>query len=275
MTLVLAALGFAMLGLFLPLTIYYQSVLGLTAVGAGLTIAAQPLAMMVSSGLASGLIGKVGAKTLLIPGLTLFAAGMAFIDWTAQADSSRWGFLPGLIAAGIGLGFVWTPVFSVATRDLKPHLAGVASGVLNTMQEMGGVIASAAVGAVLQARLATALQTRAASAASSLPPAARRPFVDTFKHAGSAGFDVGRGQTGGTVHLPQGLPPAVSRHIADAAASVFRHGFVDAMHPTLVLPLAVVVLAALGSFGVVHASPSRADEDEAQRKQPALERSIS
>ncbi len=74
MTLVLAALGFAMLGLFLPLTIYYQSVLGLSALAAGLTIAPQPLAMMVVSPLAAGLSQRVNGKYLLIPGLAPFSA---------------------------------------------------------------------------------------------------------------------------------------------------------------------------------------------------------
>jgi hypothetical protein len=250
MTAVLAGLGFAMLGLFLPLTIYYQSVLGLSAVAAGLTIAAQPLAMMVSSGVASGLVQKVGGKVLLVPGLTLFAAGMGYIDWVAQAGSNRWSFLPGLIASGLGLGCVWTPVYSIATRDLKPQLAGVASGVLSTIQELGGVLAGAAVGALLQDRLATALHARAVQAAAHLPAGARQGFVSGFSRAARGGFEVGRGQTGGAVHLPAGVPAAVAQQIEVAAQAVFTHAFVDAMRPTLVLPIAVVVLAAVAGLAV-------------------------
>src|SRR5437660_3860771 len=69
MTFVMAAMGFAILGIYLPLAIYLQSVLGLSAVDAGLTIALQPLAMIVSSGVASSLVQKVNGKYLLIPGL--------------------------------------------------------------------------------------------------------------------------------------------------------------------------------------------------------------
>ncbi len=75
MALVLAALGFAMLGLFLPLTIYYQSVLGLSALAAGLAIAPQPLAMMFSSPIAAGLSQRVNGKYLLIPGLVAIRRG--------------------------------------------------------------------------------------------------------------------------------------------------------------------------------------------------------
>ena len=121
------------------------------------TVERLTLAMMVASGLASSLTQKVSGKYLLIPGLLMFAAGVAYMDVAAQADSGRWVFLPGLIVSGFGLGFVWTPVYSIATRNLSPELGGVASGVINTIQELGTVIASAAVGALLQNRLASAL----------------------------------------------------------------------------------------------------------------------
>jgi EmrB/QacA subfamily drug resistance transporter len=154
MTLVLAAMGFAMLGLFLPLTIYLQSVLGLSALQAGLTLLPQPLAMMLVAGAAGSLADRHGGKYILMSGLVLFACGMGYVDWISSTDSGRWEFLPGLIVSGLGLGCVWGPAYSLATRNLRPHLAGVASGVLNTMQELGAVIASAAVGALLQNRLA-------------------------------------------------------------------------------------------------------------------------
>ena len=250
MTLVLSAMGFAILGVYLPLTIYLQSVLGLSAIDAGLTVAVQPVAMMLTSGLASGLVQKVNGKWLLIPGLTLFAAGVGYIDWAAHADSGRWVFLPGLILSGLGLGFTWTPVFSLATRDLRADLAGVASGVLNTIQEAGSVIASAAVGALLQNRLAEALHDEAVARAGQLPPAARTPFVDGFSHAARRGFEVGAGQTGSAVQLPPGVPAPVAHAILQVAHDVFTHAFVTAMRPTLLLPIAIVLVAALTTFAV-------------------------
>src|SRR5205807_10144860 len=137
MTLVMAAMGFAILGIYLPLTIYMQSVLGLSAIDAGITLAIQPVAMFFASGVASSLVNKVNGKYLRIPGLLALAAGTGYIDWTAQAGSGRWDFTPGLIASGLGMGLIWTPVFSIATRDLPVRLGGVASGLINTIQEMG------------------------------------------------------------------------------------------------------------------------------------------
>src|SRR5467141_2128299 len=169
MTFVMAAMGFAILGIYLPLTIYLQSVLGLSPIDAGLTIALQPVAMIVSSGVASSLVQRVNGKYLLIPGLLALAAGTGYIDWAAHANSGRWDFIPGLVISGLGMGCIWTPVFSMATRDLPAHLGGVVSGVINTIQELGGVLASAAVGAFLQNRLALALHDQAVAAAGQLP----------------------------------------------------------------------------------------------------------
>jgi EmrB/QacA subfamily drug resistance transporter len=267
MTLVMAAMGFAILGFFLPLTIYMQSVLGLTALEAGITIAAQPLAMMVGSGLASSMVQRVSGKWLLIPGLLLFGAGVAYIDWVAQADSGRWTFLPGLIVSGLGMGCVWTPVFSIATRNLDPKLAGAASGVINTIQELGTVVASAVVGAFLQNRLATALHDQAVVRSAQLPAELRARFVDGFSHAARNGFEVGAGQSGASLQLPPGVPADVVQMLQAAAHHVFTHAFVDAMRPTMVLPIVIIAIVAACTFFVRADRPSaeahRAEEQAA------------
>jgi EmrB/QacA subfamily drug resistance transporter len=250
MTMVIAGMGFALLGLFFPLTIYYQSVLGFSALTAGLTIAPQPIAMMFTSPIAAMLSQKVNGKYLLIPGLAVFAAGMAYIDWMAKADAGRWDFLPGLIAGGIGMGFIWVPLFSLATRDLKPELAGVASGIINTIQELGSVIASASVGALLQTKLATSLHSEAVHYGAQLPANVRDHFVASFSSASSAGLEVGRGQTGGNLQLPAGLPAQVTAQVQRLASAVFTHGFVDAMRPTLILPIVILLVAVGCCFGI-------------------------
>ena len=248
MTLVMAAMGFAILGIYLPLTIYLQSVLGLSAIDAGLTLAIQPLAMFFSSGVASALVQKVNGKYLLIPGLLALAAGTGYIDLAAQANSGRWDFTPGLIVSGLGMGCIWTPVFTIATRDLPAHLGGVASGVINTIQEMGGVFASAVVGAFLQNRLAIALHDRAIAASTQLPDQYRQSFVDGFSNAAHTGFEVGAGQSGISLQLPA--------QIQAIAHFVFTHAFVDAMHPTMILPIISLLLAAAAAVFVRGRKPA-------------------
>jgi len=255
MTVVMASMGFAILGIYLPLTIYMQSVLGLSAVDAGLTLAIQPVAMFFTSGLAGWLAQKVDGKYLLVPGLLALAAGTGYIDWAAHADSGRWAFTPGLVLSGLGMGFIWTPVFSIATRDLPAHLGGVASGVVNTIQELGGVLASAMVGAFLQNRLALTLHDQAVAAAGRLPEPDRAPFVSGFSQAARSGFDVGAGQTGASLNLP-----AEAQAIAHY---VFAHAFVDAMHPVMILPIAVLAIAACAAaFSRPHGAGATALAEE-------------
>jgi EmrB/QacA subfamily drug resistance transporter len=250
MTGVLMSMGFAIVGLYLPLTIFYQSVLGLSAQDAGLTIAVQPLAMMVVSAFAGGVANRYGGKFVLIPGLLLFAAGSAYIDWAVHVDASRWSFVPGLILSGIGLGGVWGPVYAIATRDIRPQLAGVASGVLNTIQELGAVVASASVGALLQNRLAVALRDQAVERSAALPEPFRSRFVDGFSGAAKNGLEIGAGQSGGSLRLPPGVPAQVVAQLQQIAHDVFVNAFVIAMRPTLLLPIAVVLLAAISCLAV-------------------------
>src|SRR3982074_664213 len=247
MTLVMLAMGFAIVGVFLPLTLYFQSVLGLSAFEAGLATAPQPLAMVLLSGVAASLASRF-AKYMLVVGLTLFAVGMAYIAWTAQVTSNRWLFLPGLVIAGAGMAGIWTPVYSLATRDLQPRFAGVASGVISTVQELGAVLGSAAIGALLQNQLANDLHNRAVSFATQLPAQAQGPFVDGFSKAAKAGLEVGRGQSGTTLALRAGIPAQVAQQIQQVAHAVFTQAFVDAMRPTMALAVGVILIAAVGAL---------------------------
>jgi EmrB/QacA subfamily drug resistance transporter len=274
MTLVLSAMGFSIVSFYLPLTIYLQSVLGLSAVDAGITIAAQPLTMILLSGVSNALMTKVSAKYLLIPGLVALAAGTAFIALSVHADSGRWSFLPGLILAGAGMAFIWGPVYSLATRDLRPEHAGVASGVLNTIQEMGAVLAGAVVGAVLQTQLASNLRTEAVARAGALPQQAQAPFVNGFSHAGSSGLAIGAGQSGANLSGLTQLPASVAAQVARIAHDVFTNAFAGAMRPTLLIGVAVVVVAAVASLWA-RATPtaraaSRQAADQAAEREAAV-----
>src|SRR5207248_774768 len=162
---------------------------------------------------------RVNGKLLLLPGLLLFAAGMGYIDWVARADAARWSFLPGLIAAGIGLGFTWVPVLTLATRDLKPELAGVASGLISTIQELG---------AVLQYRLAAALRTEALARSAAVPTSFRDAFVGSFAAAARSGLEVGSGQTGAALPIPPGVPVDVVARLHEIALAVFTNAYVEA-----------------------------------------------
>jgi hypothetical protein len=96
---------------------------------------------------------------------------------------------------------------------------------------------------VLQNQLATTLHNQAVSHASALPAAFRDQFVKAFSSVASNGFEIGTGQSG--AKLPAGLPPAVAHQIAALAHDVFVSGYIDALKPTLALPIAVLFFTAL------------------------------
>ena len=256
MTLVLLAMGFAIVGVYLPMTIYYQSVLGLTAVAAGLVMGTQSMAMMITSGVVGGMSGsgRINMKWVLIAGLLLFAGGMVYVVSVATPDSGQWTFVPGLVTAGIGLGCVWTPVFGLATRDMPPSRAGVGAGVLDTVQEFGSVLATAILGALLANRLADELVTQAQASAASLPEAARVPFVEGMTQAASGGLQVGAGQA--QAALPAGVPPAVADQIAATAQHSFSAAFTESMQPVILVAVAVI-LAAAGAVLFVRSAGDR------------------
>jgi hypothetical protein len=125
------------------------------------------------------------------------------------------------------------------------------------------VIASAAVGALLQNRLALALHDEAVIRSAQLPAGFRPAFVDGFSHAGHAGFEVGAGQTGSSLQLPPGVPQQVVVALQDAAHYVFTHAFVDAMRPSLILPISLLIVAALATVFVrADGSASAAEASE-------------
>ena len=132
--------------------------------------------------------------------------------------------MPGLVVGGLGMGCIWGPAFQLATRDLRVELAGVASGTLSTLQEMGAVIASAAVGALLQNRLATSLHAQAVAAAAHLPAHVAASFVASFSGAAASGLQIGAGQSGAALRIPAGTPPSLAASLASLAHSVFADG---------------------------------------------------
>jgi EmrB/QacA subfamily drug resistance transporter len=248
-----AVLSFGMIGLFLPITIYLQSALGFSAIKAGLTLVPMSLVSMLLAPFAGRMADRIGGKYILVFGLGMFALGMGLIDWSASIDSTWLTFLPGAIVAGVGLGCTFAPLATVAMRNINPRVAGAASGLLNTTRQLGGAIGSAVVGAVLQNRLAVSLHDQAVKYAAQLPPQmpsqARQRFIDAFTNAGKGGLEVGRNSSSGVANLP-GLPPQIEQQIARIAHEVFAYGFIDAMRPTLAVPILALALGAVSCLAI-------------------------
>jgi EmrB/QacA subfamily drug resistance transporter len=148
-------LAFGQLGFLFLLTLYFQSILGMNALEAGLTIVPLMLAIMIASPLAGRLSDKVGGKYILITGLLLFAGGIALTTLLSTANAHWFEFILPLLIAGAGIGCAVSTVMGEAMRNVDPRLLGSASGIISTTRQVGGAIGGAVVGGVLQSILAS------------------------------------------------------------------------------------------------------------------------
>jgi EmrB/QacA subfamily drug resistance transporter len=242
-------LSVGMMGIFLPFTIYLQSALGFSALKAGLTMAPASIISMFVAPVAGRMTDKIGGKYILMSGLMLFAIGFGLTAVIATT-ASRWqDFIWTLSIAGLGMGCTFAPMTTVAMRNIEPRVAGAASGMINTVRQVGAVIGTAAVGALLQNRLAAALPVAAARHAGSLPPGARQNFITGFAKSAQHGSAANPIQ-GGNVKLPPGTPASLASEIHKVASEVFSGGYVTAMHSTMIWPIALLVVASLSCLGI-------------------------
>jgi EmrB/QacA subfamily drug resistance transporter len=243
-------LAIGMMGIFIPLTIYLQSVLGFSALKAGLTMAPASLISMFVAPVAGRMTDKIGGKFILMSGLLAFGAGMGWIALIAHPGSSWPVFLAPLIVAGFGMGCIFAPMVTVAMRNIDPRMAGAASGVLNTVRQVGLVIGTAAVGALLQNRLVSAMAAQATARSAALPPQVRGRFVASIDASARNGIQVGAGQSGGSTHLGPGVPARVAAEVARIGHDVFTFAYVTAMRQTMLLPIIGLGIGALSCLAI-------------------------
>ena len=260
-----AAISFGMLSMFLPFTIYLQSVRGFSALVAGLTLAPMSLTSMFTAPFAGRLSDRIGGKYILMTGITLFTIGMGSIAYIAGPDSTWINFLAPAIVAGAGLGMTFAPMTTVAMRNIEPRVAGSASAVLNTIRQLGAAVGSAVIGAILQNQLATTLHNQAVSHATALPSSFRDQFIAAFSSVSSKGFEIGTGESG--AKLPSNIPPAVAHQLAAVAHDVFVSAYIEAMHATFIVPIVFLAFTALTTTLIKRrARPAAAQETPQQEE---------
>jgi EmrB/QacA subfamily drug resistance transporter len=243
-------LAIGMMGIFLPLTIYFQSVLGFSALKAGLVMAPASVVSMFVAPVAGRSTDKIGGKFILMSGLILFGAGMGWLALIAHPDASWLIFVAPLVVAGLGMGCIFAPMITVALRNIDPRMAGAASGVLNTIRQVGLVIGTATVGALLQNRLVSSISSQANTRSAALPPEVRSRFVHEINNSAKSGIQVGAGQSGGSTHLGPGVPAQIVAEITRIGHEVFTSAFVTAMKQTMLLPVILLAIGALSCLAI-------------------------
>jgi EmrB/QacA subfamily drug resistance transporter len=137
------AMFFVAAGLFAMFffnTLYVQRVLGYSPLEAGLAFLPFTAGVIVGAGLSQGLVAKVGARELPLIGMTMAIAGMLLFTRLQPDGDYVTDLLPGIILASIGMGLTFVPVTLIATSGIPGEDAGLASGLFNTSQQVGGAL---------------------------------------------------------------------------------------------------------------------------------------
>jgi EmrB/QacA subfamily drug resistance transporter len=133
-------LGTAIFGMFFMLSLYMQQVLGLNAVHTGLGYLAIALTAVAASGVSQALVTRLGVRPVLAAGLALLGAGLYLLTHVS-VNGSYWADLFGpFVLTGVGLGFSFVPISIAALGGVVPAEAGLASGLINTSQQVGGAL---------------------------------------------------------------------------------------------------------------------------------------
>jgi len=145
-------LGASLFANFFLLTLYVQDVLGWSALKTGLTFIATAGSAVLWAGVAQGLVTRFGAKPIMVIGFVGMLVGMI---WYTQipVHGSYWSdLLPGYLIIGFAIPFAFIPVSIAALAGIEHHEAGLASGIFNTAQQIGGAIGVAVVSSISLSR---------------------------------------------------------------------------------------------------------------------------
>jgi EmrB/QacA subfamily drug resistance transporter len=168
-------LGTALFSMFLMLTLYMQQVLGYSPMKTGVGYLAVAGTAIVWSGVAAQLVTRVGVKPVLVVGMTMLTAGLLYFTQVSAGGGYVRDLLPGFLVIGVGIGFSFVPISIAALAGVKASEAGLASGLINTSQQIGGALGIAALSTIATTRTEDSL-----AGGTILPQALVDGFSTTF-----------------------------------------------------------------------------------------------
>jgi MFS family permease len=153
-----------MFAMFLMLTLYMQQVLGYSAMKTGLAYLAVAGTAILWSAVAAQLVTRLGVKPVLVIGMVTLSAGLLYFTQVSVGGSYLGDLLPGFLLVGIGLGFSFVPISIAALAGVQSSEAGLASGLINTSQQIGGALGIAALSTIATSRTEDAIAGGSAQA---------------------------------------------------------------------------------------------------------------
>ncbi len=145
-------LGASLFSMFLFLTLYMQQVLGYSAIKTGFSYLPLALTIVFTAGLASQLVTRIGFKPVLMTGMASLTAGLIWFGQISVGGSYLGDVLGPSLLAGAGLGLAFVPITIAAVAGIQEREAGLASGLINTSQQIGGALGLAVLAAIADSR---------------------------------------------------------------------------------------------------------------------------
>jgi EmrB/QacA subfamily drug resistance transporter len=140
--------GASLFSMFFFISLYLQQVLDYSPLTSGFAYLPLALSIIVSAGIASQLVTRIGFKPVMVAGLVLIAAGLTWFAQVSADGTYVANVLPASLLAAVGLGFTFVPVTIAAVSGVAPREAGLASGLINTSQQIGGALGLAILAAI-------------------------------------------------------------------------------------------------------------------------------
>jgi EmrB/QacA subfamily drug resistance transporter len=171
-------IGMSLFSMFFFISLYLQDVLHYSPIKAGVSYLPLAVGIILSAGLASQIVTRVGFKPPLVAGLLLIAGGLL---WFSQVPAPGGSYAadvlgPSLLAA-VGLGFAFVPVTIAAVTATQPQEAGLASGLINTSQQVGGALGLAILATIANSRTQSLFHAGVHSSAVALTKGFDRAFL--------------------------------------------------------------------------------------------------
>jgi EmrB/QacA subfamily drug resistance transporter len=152
-------LGTALFSMFLMLTLYMQQVLGYSPMKTGLAYITVAGTSIVWAMVAQQLVTRVGVKPVLVTGMSLLSLGLLYFTQVSPDGSYIGDLLPGFLVVAVGMAFSFVSISIAALAGVPAKDAGLASGLINTSQQIGGALGIAILSSVAIAQTSDAART--------------------------------------------------------------------------------------------------------------------
>ncbi|NLG55612.1 MAG: DHA2 family efflux MFS transporter permease subunit [Rhodococcus sp.] len=174
----ISAMGFSVTSMVLPLMFYAQGVRGLSPTGAALLMVPMAVITGVCAPFVGKLVDRMHPRYIASTGFALFAIALGWLALVMTPDSPTWQLLLPIALIGLANACIWSPLAATATHNLPVDQAGAGSGVYNTTRQVGAVLGSSAIGALITLRLSAQGLTGGSEQddVQHLPEAIREPF---------------------------------------------------------------------------------------------------